>query len=27
MVEHGTLATYPDATEAISENPQSFLLK
>jgi len=27
MVKHGTLATYPDATEAISENPQSFLLK
>lgn len=27
MVEHGTLATYPDATEAVSENPQSFLLK
>ena len=27
MAEHGTLATYPDATEAVSENPQSFLLK
>ena len=27
MTKHGSLATYPDATEAISENPQSFLLK
>lgn len=27
MTKHGTLATYPDATEAISENPQNFLLK
>lgn len=27
MVEHGTLASYPDATEAISDNPQAFLLK
>jgi len=27
MIEHGSLATYPDATEAIRENPQSFLLK
>ena len=27
MVKHGPLATFPDATEAISENPQSFLLK
>ena len=27
MVEHGTLANYPHATEAISENPTDFLLK
>lgn len=27
MMKHGTLATYPKATEAISENPASFLTK
>ena len=27
MVKHGTLASYPNATEVISENPQHFLLK
>lgn len=27
MIKNGTLACYPDATEAISSNPQSFLLK
>lgn len=27
MTKHGTLASYPDATEVITENPQSFLLK
>ena len=27
MTTHGSLAAYPDATEAVSENPQQFLLK
>ena len=27
MVKHGSLASFPDATEAIRENPQQFLLK
>ncbi len=27
MTKHGSLSAFPDATEAISENPQSFLLK
>ena len=27
MGQHGSLAAYPDATEAVSENPQQFLLK
>ena len=27
MIQHGSLASYPDATEAISTNPQQFLLK
>merc|ERR1719507_2601114 len=27
MVKHGSLVSFPDATEAIGENPQQFLLK
>ena len=27
MIKHGTLATYPNATEAIAENPLQFLTK
>ena len=27
MIQHGSLASYPDATEAIGSNPQQFLLK
>jgi len=27
MVEHGTLANFPDATEFIVDHPQNFLLK
>mmetsp|Transcript_26867 Transcript_26867/g.31591 ORF Transcript_26867/g.31591 Transcript_26867/m.31591 type:complete len:212 (+) Transcript_26867:525-1160(+) len=27
MQKHGTLATFPDATETVSENPQQFLIK
>ncbi len=27
MVKHGTLASFPDATEVNTQKPQSFLLK